>query len=270
MHYYQHHIGDFIRDTARLSDSQCMAYLRMIWHYYETEQPLKNDTDALAFRFGANASDVHQILKHYFFLHEGRWHNSRCDKEILSFRSKSEKAKESANARWENAKAMRTHSERNANEPLLDANQEPITNISNADALDSGTRTKTAQGTRLPTDAVLATEWLDEAFKIHPEWNSAKATAVFAEFKDYWIAQAGAKGRKADWLATWRNWCRREKGFSKSAPQTTGDRRAAVTDQIWNRGGNGNGQQGQIVDVTPDGSDSGGGAALPAPKPGLR
>lgn len=128
MHYYQHHIGDFIRDTARLSDSQCMAYLRMIWHYYETEQPIENDVDAIAFRFGANASDVHQILKHYFFLHEGRWHNSRCDKEILAFRSKSEKAKESANARWENAKAMRTHSERNADEPISDANHKPITN----------------------------------------------------------------------------------------------------------------------------------------------
>lgn len=130
MHYYQHHIGDFIRDTARLSDSQCMAYLRMIWHYYETEQPLENDADALAFRFGANASDVQQILKHYFFFHDGRWHNSRCDKEILAFRSKSEKAKKSANARWENANAMRTHNERNADEPLSDANQEPITNLS--------------------------------------------------------------------------------------------------------------------------------------------
>lgn len=127
MNYYQHHIGDFIRDTARLTDSQCMAYMRMLWIYYETESPLESDVDAIAFKIGANASDVHQILKHYFFEHEGNWHNSRCDKEILSFREKSNKAKKSANARWENANAMRTHTERNANEPVLDANQEPIT-----------------------------------------------------------------------------------------------------------------------------------------------
>lgn len=114
MNYYQHHIGDFIRDTARLSDSQCMAYLRLIWMYYETESPLDCDIDALAFKLGANASDVHQILKHFFFLHDGMWHNSRCDKEILSFVSRSEKAKKSANARWSNANAMRTHSERNS------------------------------------------------------------------------------------------------------------------------------------------------------------
>lgn len=106
-----------------------MAYLRLIWIYYETESPIENDVDAVAFKIGANASDLHQILKHFFFLHDdGLWHQARCDKEILAFRDKSDKAKKSANARWENANAMRTHSDRNAGEPLLDANQEPRTN----------------------------------------------------------------------------------------------------------------------------------------------
>ena len=30
-----------------------------------------------------------------------------------------------------------------------------------------------------------------------------------AKFRDYWSAQPGAKGRKTDWDATWRNWIRR-------------------------------------------------------------
>jgi len=128
MNYYQHHIGDFIRDTARLTDSQCMAYLRLIWIYYETESAIENDVDAIAFKIGANARDVHQILKHFFFLHDdGFWHQSRCDKEILTFRDKSEKAKKSADARWSNANAMRPHNERSANEPISNANQEPVT-----------------------------------------------------------------------------------------------------------------------------------------------
>jgi uncharacterized protein YdaU (DUF1376 family) len=29
-------------------------------------------------------------------------------------------------------------------------------------------------------------------------------------FRDYWVAVPGAKGRKLDWPATWRGWCRRE------------------------------------------------------------
>jgi len=128
MNYYPHHIGDFVRDTARLSDSQCMAYLRMIWMYYENESALEDDAAAIAFKIGADAFDVQQILKHFFFLHEdGLWHQARCDEEILAFRKKSDKAKKSADARWKNANAMRTHSERNANASISDANQEPIT-----------------------------------------------------------------------------------------------------------------------------------------------
>lgn len=43
--------------------------------------------------------------------------------------------------------------------------------------------------------------------------------AVAANFRDYWIAQPGAKGRKTDWSATWRNWCRREAERRKPQPQ---------------------------------------------------
>lgn len=35
-------------------------------------------------------------------------------------------------------------------------------------------------------------------------------------FRDYWIAVAGAKGRKLDWSATWRNWVRNTKSDQKT------------------------------------------------------
>lgn len=34
-------------------------------------------------------------------------------------------------------------------------------------------------------------------------------------FRDYWLSAAGAKGRKADWLATWRNWVRNQRVQAK-------------------------------------------------------
>lgn len=131
MKFYPHNISDFIADTSRLPDSVCMAYLRMIWKYYDSESPLENDADAIAFDIGANASDVHQILKRFFFLHDdGFWHHARCDKVILDFYGKSDKARESANARWKNANALRSQSERTKNTCGSDAthNPEPITN----------------------------------------------------------------------------------------------------------------------------------------------
>lgn len=36
------------------------------------------------------------------------------------------------------------------------------------------------------------------------------AATVLAGFRDYWRSAPGARGRKADWQATWRNWCRKE------------------------------------------------------------
>jgi uncharacterized protein YdaU (DUF1376 family) len=127
MFYYSHHIGDFVRDTARLNDAQCMAYLRLIWAYYDTEKPLDSTPEKLAFQVGASVEDVYQILDHFFVLQDGMYVHTRCEKEITHFHKKSQSASASANARWKNAKGMRTHSERIANEPKSDANQEPIT-----------------------------------------------------------------------------------------------------------------------------------------------
>ena len=144
MHYYQHHIGDFVRDTSRLSDAQGMAYLRLLWAYYDKEQPLINSVEKLAFQIGANEKDVGLILEHFFMLDpaENVWRHKRCDAEIEAYKAKEEKARKSANARWGNkssaSKAQKTSSkdaqtvqpqcERNANASKSDANQEPITN----------------------------------------------------------------------------------------------------------------------------------------------
>ncbi len=59
------------------------------------------------------------------------------------------------------------------------------------------------RGTRLPSD------WKPtlEAAKFARDLG-LDVQAVADQFRDYWIARAGAGGVKLDWLATWRNWCR--------------------------------------------------------------
>lgn len=127
MHYYPHHIGDFIKDTANLDDHQLATYLRLIWAYYTEEKPFDDDCEGIAFAMRSDEKTVRLLLKHYFSLEDGMWFHSRCEREIEIFKGKSEKARNSANARWKNANAMRTHSDGNANEPVSDANQEPRT-----------------------------------------------------------------------------------------------------------------------------------------------
>lgn len=213
MHYYRHHIGDFLKDTGHLSNDQMGIYLRMLWKYYLDEKPLIDDCESIAFAMRSDEKTVHLILRHFFVLQDGGWKHNRCDKEIADYHDKKEKAANSANARWSNATPMRTHTERNANAPVFDANQEPRTN--NQEPL-----LKKQRGSRLPQDFVLSKEWADFCTQQRPDLNLQN---TFDSFKDFWVAKAGSGGVKLDWLATWRNWVRNQSVPKASFAQINAD-----------------------------------------------
>ncbi len=50
-----------------------------------------------------------------------------------------------------------------------------------------------------------------------------QATMVRDKFRDYWIGVPGARGRKLDWMATWRNFVRSERApvRGRSPPRDT-------------------------------------------------
>ncbi len=64
---------------------------------------------------------------------------------------------------------------------------------------------KSTRGTRLPDDWVPSAE--DYIFA---KGHGKDPDSVAEAFRDYWRAVPGAKGVKADWSATWRNWIRRD------------------------------------------------------------
>ena len=108
MHYYQHHIGDFIKATARLSDTQAMAYLRLLWMYYDSEKPLKPDAKVLAFQIGASVEETELLLESFFWLAENGWHHTRCDQEIAEYRSFLDKKSNAGKASAERRKNSRS------------------------------------------------------------------------------------------------------------------------------------------------------------------
>ena len=67
---------------------------------------------------------------------------------------------------------------------------------------------QTPMGTRLQVMS-LPDEWRDWAV-LEMNWSPSFVTQLFERFSDHWLAAIGAKARKADWFATWRNWCRNE------------------------------------------------------------
>jgi uncharacterized protein YdaU (DUF1376 family) len=123
MHYYSHHIGDFQRDTASLSDTDTLAYLRLIWMYYDTEQPLPNDSKKLAFRIGSDPDAVQMLLEAFFVFENGVWNQKRCDAEIASYRAKSDRARNANGVRWQSKRDLKSDPDK-----IATNNQEPITN----------------------------------------------------------------------------------------------------------------------------------------------
>lgn len=63
-------------------------------------------------------------------------------------------------------------------------------------------------GRRLPEDWKPTLEL--RAYGRQLGFSEARIDSIAEDFRLYWIAQAGAKGRKADWGATWQGWLRRE------------------------------------------------------------
>ena len=133
MHYYQHHIGDFIKATARLSDTQSMAYLRLLWMYYDSEKPLKPDAKILAFQIGASVEETQLLLESFFWLAENGWHHKRCDQEIAEYRSFLDKKSNAGKASAERRKNIRSTGveqvlDSSATGEQLTTNHKPLTN----------------------------------------------------------------------------------------------------------------------------------------------
>lgn len=97
-----------------------------------------------------------------------------------------------------------------------------VTNsVSNGVSHDAPTRpdpTRPSSSTKKRTPPAsrgsrLDPSWLpsaEDVAKIRSECPSVDPQREHAAFVDYWIAQPGQKGVKADWPATWRNWMRRK------------------------------------------------------------
>jgi uncharacterized protein YdaU (DUF1376 family) len=138
MHYYQHNIGDYRRDTSHLSLVEHGIYRQLMDSYYLDEQPLCADLAKLMRSHSVRSADEQQSLKNvladFFELTENGYIHKRCDEVIAEYHGKSDKARASAMARWGSkhkdvdANALPTQSKRNAN-GMLTNNHKPITNI---------------------------------------------------------------------------------------------------------------------------------------------
>ena len=123
MNYYPFHIGDYASATRHLSWLEDAAYRRLLDVYYVKEEPLPLDIRQVYRLVVASTNEqrkaVDVVLGEFFELTDDGYRHSRCDAEIHAITEKRNKASQSAQSRWGNAKAnnvaLPSESERNAN-----------------------------------------------------------------------------------------------------------------------------------------------------------
>lgn len=152
MHYYQFNIGDYQSHTSHLSETEDLAYRRMLDWCYLHEKPLPLNVDEISrlIRMRTHSESIAIVLHEYFERREDGYIHLRVLQEILKVGEKSEKASESAKIRWEKAKyanALPTQSDRYATQDTLPKTQD--------------TKPKTQKNTVAPPDGVTQSVWQD-------------------------------------------------------------------------------------------------------------
>ncbi len=247
MNYYERHIGDYLKDTAHLSLLEHGIYTRLMDVYYTRETAIPEDQ--VARLIGARSKEEREaldaVLVEFFERTPNGWAQARCEREIARYQEKQEKARRSANARW-NAKP--THSEGNAQahagEDQLqsdgNANAKPTHSEGNAprarpQAPDtsnqintplppfSGGRPKRERPrSRCPGDFAPSDAGVELARR--------QGLDVQAEVRKFTDHHTATGSLMADWQAAWRTWVGKAVEFGRgrrdSAPRPSADREA--------------------------------------------
>lgn len=231
MNYYEHHIGDYLKDTAHLSLLEHGVYRRLLDVYYTRESGIPDDQAARL--IGARSKEEREalsaVLAEFFSLRDGTHWQGRTDREIERFRRKSGKAKSAANTRWgkcqedanassehdanADASGMRTHSERNATCAPVPSPQSPDTN-SEAKLLRVGVAKP--RPLRKAPESFLIDASLQQWAREHVP--SVDIRIETEKFRDHTFRTA-----ITDWPGAWRNWMRRSGDIAPRGSRAAND-----------------------------------------------
>lgn len=238
-HFMPLYIGDFMADTRHLSTGEVGAYMLLLLAYWRNDGPLPDDDDALAQMACCTPRQwklVHKKIKQFFYVHDGFLINKRSEIELARARHIVE-VRRKAGKRGGDASVLVKQTLRDASigaQANGQANVEqegkqtatPSPSLSNQDTNTEGViefvgspvanrpPVKQWPGKRWPPDAVVPGDWIVDGHAIRAAAGLTRInlSAEADAFADHWKSQAGARGVKLDWKATWRNWCRRATG----------------------------------------------------------
>jgi uncharacterized protein YdaU (DUF1376 family) len=223
--------GDYRRDTQHLSMMEHGAYLLLLAHCWDQKGPLPLDERRIFGICNARSNEemgaVRNVLTEFFTRMEDGWYNRRIMREIERSEAIIDKKREAGKlgARVTNslkrkdipARARHLLGKSSASDEHMPLNPTPT-------PTPTPTPRKTSANTVEPSFKVRGSRFALTG--VPEEWRAwsaehfrrLDADKIFAGFRDYWIAQPGQKGVKADWFATWRNWLRRDHAQDERKP----------------------------------------------------
>ena len=126
MHYYQHNIADYRKDTIHLTLLEHGCYRQLIDQYYLNEDPLPLDLTKVFRLLNARSDDeqtaIKNVINDFFTETENGFIHTRCDLEIQYYRDRIELASKAGKA-----SAVKRKSNDRATDVQQTFNQ-PITN----------------------------------------------------------------------------------------------------------------------------------------------
>jgi len=198
MHYYQFNIGDYQSHTSHLSETEDLAYRRMLDWCYLHEKPLPVDPEEISrlVRMRTHSESIAIVLQEFFVNQNEGWFSERVNKEIQHYRDKIEKASKAGkasaqqrfNGRSTDVQPTNNHKPRTKNqEPVKKEKIEAPAGVTPETwaAFVQQRKTKKAQITQLVLDgigrqAALASWTLEDALKeiVVRNWTSFDAEWV--------------------------------------------------------------------------------------------
>lgn len=272
--WYKRFGSDFVFGTMGLTLEQRGAYSIIIDLIHDRGQPIPDDARFMSGILGVSMRkwrSIRDVLIEAGKIYEadGFLSNERCDRDLEEAAEQARKWAESGakggRKRAENATNRHrtvTETQKKDNEinetgqaPLNHKRSQKPDKIEKNPPLDPP-KGETKKATRLPDDWTIPDEYAEYAKGIG--WSEREISDEADRFRDYWIAQGGQRGRKTNWLATWRNWLRNSNRTPHRSPTRPGRSRDTLSEALeaYQTEGDGcgldGGGNGQARDVTPD------------------
>ncbi|WP_395449917.1 YdaU family protein [Aminobacter sp. UC22_36] len=222
--------SDWLAGTRGMSAAETGIYITLVASMYERGEAVPEDHARLARLCGASNATFKTVLE--TLVAEGKisrvagglW-NRRVEKEGIYRQEKSAAGKQAASARWQKSQHDQASAAADVMPPPCPgtASQKP----------DARTEKQEPAGSSKKRGCRLRPDFCPDMADAHKAGLSLDEAGREAEkFRDYWISQAGQKGVKLDWAATWRNWCRHA---AERRPRSPPQRKRSFVDVAMDR-----------------------------------